>query len=201
MIEDLTLALMIKQAYKNKNIRKSLINGYTYQKNLSKNFFAIYRNKDLIIIAVRGVSNFKELLVNIKKGLKPDYNDFRYKNFIKDYKEILKIKGKKIFTGHSMGGALISHANKVVNPNEKINVVLFAPYVYNRRNTENKMIMYNKNYKVYYYNLDVVSNKMNLAFGKKNVKKLMVPLLLKPTPDVLLKYHKIDTFIEYFKKK
>ena len=100
---------------------------------------------------------------------------------------------------------MIARADNLVNENKKIDKVLFAPYVYNRLHKENLMIIRDERYKVYYYDIDIVSNKITLARYQKNIHRLKTPFLIRTNLNLRLayklKYHKISRFIEYLQTK
>ena len=119
---DRLMIKIIEQAYKSKEIRKKNINGYNYYKGISTENVAVYINIDTkkLIYAIKGTSNKKELLLDLKlnianpiftKSLKQrnQMNTILH-HFGKLYNNY-KMKYDIFITGHSLGGIKAHYIN------------------------------------------------------------------------------------------
>lgn len=137
---------------------------YTYNKLKSNEIWVMYENDETIIIGIHGADNFKlttlssKIIFNPNEKQRPQIN--RFKKF---HLELLNSPKNVIIVAHSLGCWLLGTAEND-NKNNKINGIMFAPFIPNFTNSTSNFIASSIKFKKIFYLTDwFASNLLNMS--------------------------------------
>jgi hypothetical protein len=109
-----TLATISNVAYDTN--RPEIIDGYKYDSSLSNQLVAVYKNDQNIILGFRGTSKFQDLKTDLEI-VKGSSNDIQFREAESIYQKVKNLYPNLniIATGHSKGGSLALHLNRLHN--------------------------------------------------------------------------------------